>query len=81
MTKLVVAILALGIYGCKNSTHLEFLLPDQNSLNLISNKEIGITDFYVYDFEGNLDIQELPRFPQDQVEGKTIVKWHRPTPS
>jgi|GEM_PF-6919241 len=68
-------------YGCNNpiEKQTKYLLPDNNTLELTLSKEIGITNFYIYKIEGNLNRDKLVEFPENIIPEKDIVKWHKPS--
>lgn len=72
----IIVCLTLLYFGCENRKAT--LLPEINTLELISEQEIGITTLYVYKIKGDLEINELYDFPQKvyPVEEKLVTKWH-----
>lgn len=71
------------LYSCENTyeKQIGYLLPDTNTLELISKKETGITYFNIYKVSGDIDTNELSQFPQNVISKneKVVIKWHKPT--
>jgi len=69
------------LFGCENTikNQVEYLLPSINNLVLISENEIGITEYKVYKVEGDLDNENISQYPLNQFSNKLLVKWHKPT--
>jgi hypothetical protein len=68
--------------GCVNPIEKQvgYLLPKSTKLELVSEQEVGITNFYVYEVEGELNTDNLLAFPVNVIseKEKDVVKWHKP---
>lgn len=77
----VLVCLFVFICGCVNpiKKQRDKLLPEENSLKLISEQEIGITNFYTYKVVGNLNAGKLLEFPVNVIseKEKVVIKWHK----
>ena len=57
-----------------------YLLPEGIKLELVSEQEVGITNFYVHEVQGDLNVPILLEFPVNEIseKEKEVVKWHKP---
>jgi hypothetical protein len=74
--------LSIFLYGCVNpiEKQADNLLPESNVLELVSEREIGITNFYTYKVTGDLNPEKLLKFPINVIseKEKAVIKWHKP---
>ncbi|MBN2613775.1 MAG: hypothetical protein JXB00_19615 [Bacteroidales bacterium] len=75
--------LCLLLFSCKSSLQkqADYLLPNNYKIHLLSKKEVGITNFYIYKVDKQIIISEIIDFPIQIIskEDKSIVKWHSPS--
>lgn len=82
IVKLIIGLTIL-LFSCESPVERQanHLLPSSNDLKLITEKETGITSFYIYRVNGNLNSEEIARFPVNVIskKEKAVIKWHKPT--
>jgi len=84
-TKFIMIYIGLSAFLCSCENPIEkqvdYLLPDTNTLELISKKETGITCFNIYKVSGDINTNELSQFPENVISKneKVVIKWHKPT--
>ncbi len=77
--------LTFFLTSCKSPVErqVKYLLPNTNTLELISKKEVGITCFNIYKVSGDLNPDVLSQFPVNVISENenAVIKWHKPTSS